>query len=149
MQPYLFHRQYVCSGRMQWCTFMFLTLKDFQGRANNQISPVHFHYTFLRILKLIIACWISLSHLAGVDAYWLWKHGIIVNVTQSVYQEPFNYYGLTYIPAWFSHRTASKVSNISIHLFPNFNGCTFDVWERIGNFILYLTGYVIAHPCWD
>ena len=33
--------------------------------------------------------------------------------------------------------------------FPNFNGCTVDVWDRFSNFIRHFTGHVITFPCWD
>ena len=33
--------------------------------------------------------------------------------------------------------------------FPNFNGCTIEVWEWINNFISHITGHVITYPCWD
>ena len=36
-----------------------------------------------------------------------------------------------------------------IHPFPNFNGCTVEVWEWINNFSPYFTGHVITYPCWD
>ena len=31
--------------------------------------------------------------------------------------------------------------------FPNFNGCTFEVWEWIQNFDPHFTGHVITYPC--
>ena len=33
--------------------------------------------------------------------------------------------------------------------FPNFNGCTIEVWEWINNFSLQFTGHVITYPWWD
>ena len=33
--------------------------------------------------------------------------------------------------------------------FPNFNGCTVEVWEWISNFIPHFTMYVITYTCWD
>ena len=33
--------------------------------------------------------------------------------------------------------------------YPNFNGCTIEVWEWISNFIPHYTRCVITCPCWD
>ena len=35
------------------------------------------------------------------------------------------------------------------HLFPNFNGCTVEVWKWVSNFITYITGHVAIYLCWD
>ena len=32
--------------------------------------------------------------------------------------------------------------------FPNFNGATVEVWERINNFTPHLTGCMVTNPCW-
>ena len=42
-----------------------------------------------------------------------------------------------------------KVLDQITFLSPNFNGCTFQVWKRIGNLIPHLTGCVITYPCLD
>ena len=33
--------------------------------------------------------------------------------------------------------------------FPNFNGCTVEVWEWISNFTQHFTPQAITYPCWD
>ena len=33
--------------------------------------------------------------------------------------------------------------------FPNFSGCTVEVWKWINNFIPHFTVHVIIYPCWD
>ena len=33
--------------------------------------------------------------------------------------------------------------------FPNFNGCTIELWEWISNFIPRFTGHVITYTWWD
>ena len=33
--------------------------------------------------------------------------------------------------------------------FPNFNGCTIEVWEWISNFFPHFITDVITYPCWD
>ena len=40
-----------------------------------------------------------------------------------------------------------KVWDDITYPFPNFNGCTVEVWERISNFIPHLTGCMITYPC--
>ena len=57
---------------------------------------------------------------------------------------------------WFNFNP-SRVSNSIYYIvwdeitypFPNFNGCTNDVWESISNFIPHFTGHVITYPYWD
>ena len=39
----------------------------------------------------------------------------------------------------------SKVGNKITYQFPNFNGCTFEVWEWIRNFISYFIMDVITY----
>ena len=41
---------------------------------------------------------------------------------------------LCLIPAWKSNHTLCKVWDEITYAFPNFNGCTVDVWEWISNF---------------
>ena len=57
--------------------------------------------------------------------------------------------GLTLIPAWISNHMASKLWDEITHPFQNFNVCTVEVWECIGNFIPHLIMDIIIHPCWD
>ena len=45
----------------------------------------------------------------------------------------FYYHGLTLIPAWISNHMSSKVWDEITYPFPNFNGCTVEVWEWISN----------------
>ena len=33
--------------------------------------------------------------------------------------------------------------------FPNFSGCTVEVWEWISKFIPYFIMDIITYPCWD
>ena len=47
----------------------------------------------------------------------------------------FYQYGLTLTPAWISNHMRSKVWAEVTYPFPNFNGCTVEVWEGISNFI--------------
>ena len=42
-----------------------------------------------------------------------------------------------------------KVWNEITYQFPNFNGCTVEVWEWIINFIQHFIGHVVTYPCWE
>ena len=59
------------------------------------------------------------------------------------------WWGLTLIPAWISNHMPSKVWDEATYTFPNFNGCTVNVWEWISNFILRFMMDLIIYPCWD
>ena len=49
------------------------------------------------------------------------------------------------ILAWISNHIPSKVWDEITYLFPNFNGCTIEVWERICNFIPHFIIGVITY----
>ena len=53
---------------------------------------------------------------------------------------PFHQNGLTLIPAWISSYILYKVCDEISYPFPNFNGCTVEIWEWISKFqpTLYL-----------
>ena len=53
------------------------------------------------------------------------------------------------IPAWISNHMPSKVWDEIINPFPNFNGCTVEVWEWISNFTPHFIMDLITYPCWD
>ena len=59
------------------------------------------------------------------------------------------WHGLTLIPAWISNGIVYNVWDKITYLFPNFNSCTIEVWERISNYIPHFAGYVITYPCCD
>ena len=42
----------------------------------------------------------------------------------------------------------SKMWDEIIYPFPNFNGYTIEVWERISHFIAHIIMHVITYPCW-
>ena len=46
---------------------------------------------------------------------------------------PLYWYGLTLIPAWISNHIPAKVWDGITYPFPNFSGCTIEVWEWISN----------------
>ena len=56
---------------------------------------------------------------------------------------------LTLIPAWISKYIHHKVWDEITYPFPNFNGCTVEVWGWISNFITHFIGHMIAYPCWN
>ena len=53
------------------------------------------------------------------------------------------------IPAWIKNYMSSKVWEEITYPFPNFNGCTIEVWEWISNFISHYIRDIITYPCWD
>ena len=69
------------------------------------------------------------SYLQWEIIYW-WQH-IYIKITS---RGPFYWHGLTLIPAWISNHMPCKVSDEIICPFPNFNGCTVEVWEWVSNF---------------
>ena len=54
----------------------------------------------------------------------------------------FYYHGLTLIPAWICNHMRWN------YLFPNFHGCTIEVWEWINKFIPLFKMDVITSLCW-
>ena len=56
---------------------------------------------------------------------------------------------INFNPASISLHILSKVWDEIIHPFPNVNGCTFEVWEWISNFIPHLIVDVNIYPCCD
>ena len=50
-------------------------------------------------------------------------------------------------PAWISNFIHHKIWDEITYPFPNFNGCTVEVWEWMNNFTLHFTGHVITFPC--
>ena len=56
----------------------------------------------------------------------------------------FSTHGLTLISAWISNHNHYKVWEEITYPFPNFNGCTIEVWEWISYFILHFIMDVIT-----
>ena len=50
---------------------------------------------------------------------------------------------------WTSKYIHNKLRDEITYPFPNFNGCTVEVWEWVSKFIPYFTGTLIAYICWD
>ena len=61
--------------------------------------------------------------------------------------DPFYLYGLTLIPTWVSDHIYSKVCEEITYPFPNFNGVTVEVWERINDFIPHFIIDTITYKC--
>ena len=55
---------------------------------------------------------------------------------------------MDWLPAWTNNHMPSKVWNEITYPFPNFSGCTMEVWEWISNFISHFIVDVITFPCW-
>ena len=67
---------------------------------------------------------------------------------------PFHQHELTSISAWISHYMPNKVCDEVTYPFPNFNGCSIEVWELINNFIphfimswLFIHAGITVNPC--
>ena len=57
--------------------------------------------------------------------------------------------GLTLISVWISNYIFSNEWDEITYPFPNFNGCTVEVWEWISNYIPHFMMDVIIYPCCD
>ena len=55
---------------------------------------------------------------------------------------------LTLITAWINNSMLSKVWDEITHPFPNFSGCTVQVWEWVSCFIPHFIIESISYPCW-
>ena len=69
--------------------------------------------------------------------------------TVTCLQGAFYEHGLTLITAWITNDIHYKMWDKIIWPFPNFNGCTVEVWEWTSNFIPHLTMYAITYPWWS
>ena len=65
------------------------------------------------------------------------------------YLGPLNYHRLTLIPTGISNHSLSKWWNEINKLFPNFSGCTVEVWEWLSNSNEHLIMYMAAYPFWE
>ena len=64
-------------------------------------------------------------------------------------EAPFTNMVLTSIPVWRSNQVPIKVWDEITCPFPNFNGCTVEVWGWISDSIPHFMINVITYPCWD
>ena len=74
--------------------------------------------------------------------------GLVMIVCGYVWEPLLLTWGNFIIPAWISNHIHCKLCDRITYPFPNFNGCTVEVWEGISNFIPHFTGYLITYPCW-
>ena len=74
--------------------------------------------------------------------------GIICNMAGAT-QESLYYQWLTLIPTWIINNMPMFVWNWITYPFPNVNGTTVDVLERISNFIPHLIMDVDTYSYWD
>ena len=77
---------------------------------------------------------------------------IILLVSRSMQlhpRAPFTNIGWTLIPARISDHIPSKVWDEITYPFPNFNGCSVEVWEWIIHFIPHFIMDVITYSCRD
>ena len=62
---------------------------------------------------------------------------------------PFYSHGLTSTLAWIRNYIYYNVWYEITYPFPNFNGCTVEIWEWLSNFIPHFIGRLITYPWWD
>ena len=62
---------------------------------------------------------------------------------------PFYWHELTLIPACISYYIHHRIWDEVTYPFPNLNGETNEAWERISNFISYISGHVITYTSWN
>ena len=67
----------------------------------------------------------------------------MTNVYEYTYRGSFYSQGITLIPEWMSNHMPSKEWDEIANTFPNFNGCTVEVWEWINNSMPYLMDVII------
>ena len=65
------------------------------------------------------------------------------------FQGPLLLTWMNLIPAWTSNHIPSLASNDITYPFPNFIGCTVEVWEWLNDSIPYFIIDVIVYPRWD
>ena len=106
------------------------------ARAVKSSTMVIFEDPKCRVVSLLIE--------ANDDKAWWALYGSVNWVTWTL----FSWHELSLIPAWISNHMPCKVWDEITYRFPNFNGATVEVWERISNFIPHFTMGVIIYPCW-
>ena len=79
-----------------------------------------------------------------ISPVWCYVDGLPVNAMDI--RGSFCWYGLTSILAWINNNEHHKVWNEITYPFPNFNGCTSEVWEWIRNSTSYFKMDVITYP---
>ena len=62
------------------------------------------------------------------------------------FRGPFRRHWLTLIAAWICNNMPTEVWDTYMHPFPNFNGCTVEVWEWMSSFISH--SVMNIYPCW-
>ena len=65
------------------------------------------------------------------------------------HQGPVYWQGLNLIPARICGYIPYRGGDEITYPFPNFNGCTVEIWEWISNFIPHFPGHAFTYPCWD
>ena len=102
----------------------------------------------------------TVSHICNLYFKGLWcvitpiyiypiKHKIFANINCALSRrDPFYYNWLTLIPSWISNHIPYKPRDEIPYTFPNFNGKTVEIWERISNFIRHFTRHAATSPCW-
>ena len=110
------------------------------------ITPLYCMFIILLSFQQIEA-WIKWSTFAGdIFIHILYMQCIL---SARVYPQGNTNMDFTIIPARISNYIHFKMWGEIAYPFPNFNGCTVEVWEWKSNFIPNFIRFVITYPCWD
>ena len=105
--------------------------------------------------QLSLKAALPLAERIATASYRCSKTGPCANNSPSKYvRGPFYQHGLTWIPARMNNHMRSKVCDDGTYPFPNFNGCTVEVSEWIGNVMpqFIMNGcnyYARINPCYQ
>ena len=119
---------------------------------NENIHLLWMYYTFVNTHIYIYVIWCSSFRIsmAVLNATWCsrcgWRYCLLRTAagTGSGLLSRVNF-NLTRINNYINGNVWDEI----IYPFPNFNGCTVEVWKWISNFIPHLNERMIIYPCWD
>ena len=107
------------------------------------ISYVHTSAFVAYYTTVFSPCQLSVT-VYEISPVWCYVDGLPVNPMDI--RGSFCWYGSTSILAWINNNEPHKVWNEITYPFPNFNGCTSEVWEWIRNSTSYFKMDVITYP---
>ena len=100
-----------------------------------------------------VGCWVEFHPASLSEGWYCLYHFTASSMNRCINTYlslgPFYLHGLIWVSAWISNYIHFKVWGEMTYPFPNFNGCTVEVWEWISNFMPHFIGHVITYPCWD
>ena len=84
--------------------------------------------TFVQTISILLLCFLAYVIAVG------FSYQAIVSIALTWLLGALSLIWFNLIPAWISNHIHYKVWDEITYSFPNFNGCTVEVWERINNF---------------